>query len=78
METIYLVLTRDDLTNATEINILIIKALILIMNTCTKYDCYHFNNYFTKHHNLSLFYYDETSVSIHFVTITKYTEILKT
>lgn len=40
-------LTRDGLTNATEINILIIKALILIMNTCTKYDCYHFNNYFT-------------------------------
>ena len=57
-------LTRDGLTNATEINILIIKALILIMNTCTKYDCYHFNNYFTKHHNLSMAYYDEASVYI--------------
>lgn len=64
METIYLVLTRDDLTNATEINILIIKALILIMNTCTKYDCYHFNNYFTKHHNLSLSDDDEALVYI--------------
>ena len=58
METIYLILTRDDLTNVTEINILIIKALILIMNTCTKWLLSFQYNYFTKHSNLSQSEYD--------------------